>query len=615
MNLEKKNILEKIQRLPQSPGVYHFLDKKNKIIYIGKAKNIKRRVKSYFQNIKSQSPKNTIMLNHIVDFEWVLVRNEVEALITEANMIQKYGPKYNINLKDDKSFPYIKITQEPFPQVLLVRKIFKDGSKYFGPFTDVKILRRIMNALRNVFPIRSCTFYLDNKIIKEKKVSLCLDYHIKKCEGPCEGIVSKNHYSKMIKRVESFMKGDTVHIEKYIKNEMLIASKQQRYEDAITFRNQLDAINSFKQKQSLVANDLKERDVIVLAYEKNFGVVVVIRIRNGRIFSREKIYLNNIDLDIKEVMKSVLIRFYMNSDSVPKEISLKEKPNDEEIINSFLNLKRNSKVKLIYPKIGEKSRELNITYQNAKLLLGEWIIKKSKYKNYIPKTLSSIQKDLSLKSIPRKIEAFDISHFSGENIVASMVCFINAKPKKKEYRRYNIKTVKEVDDFLSIKEVVFRRYSRINKGGGELPDLILIDGGKGQLNFALKALKKLSLDNIPIVALAKRLEEVYLPGNSEPQTISKTSPGLLLLRRIRDESHRFAITFQRQKMLKLKNKSIFLSLNGMGEKRLKLLLQKFDGYKSIANSTPNKINLKTKIPLDLAKRIIILAKSLIDDSN
>ena len=612
MNLIKKNIIEKIHRLPASPGVYQFLNLKNKIIYIGKAKNIKNRVKSYFQSIKNQSPKNIVMIKHIIDFEWILVRSEVEALITEANLIKKHRPKYNIDLRDDKSFPYIKITKEPFPQVILVRKVIKDGSKYFGPFTDVKMLRNIMKALRKAFPIRSCTYYLDDQTIIDKKISLCLDYHIKKCEGPCQGIVSQQHYMKMISCIEAFMKGNINHTVDYIHGMMRLASSQERYEDAIIYRDQLEAINTFREKQSLVANDLKERDVVVLANERSFGVSVVIRIRNGRIFSREKIYLNNIDSNINDVMKSILIRFYLNSESIPKEISLQVKPTDEKNIIRFLKLKKNTNVNFIYPKIGEKSKELRISYQNAKLLLGEWIIKKNKYNNFIPNTLSRLKEDLRLKNLPKRIEAFDISHLAGSDTVASMVCFIDSKPKKNKYRKYNIKSVKGIDDFLSIYEVVFRRYNRLKKENKSFPDLILVDGGKGQLNMAVSALRDLGLDYIPVIGLAKRLEEVFVPGNSDAQIIQKDSSGLLLLRKIRDEAHRFAISFQRKKRSKSILSSPFLSIKGIGNKKLEKLFFEFSGPNEIANQSVSVLSKKIGISEEISKNLIKVSKSIIN---
>ena len=607
---KKVDLINKVKRLPNLPGVYHFYNRKGEIIYIGKAKDIKKRVGSYFQNKKNQSPKNVVMIKHIIDFEWILVRSEVEALITEANLIKKHRPRYNIDLKDDKTFPFIKISNELYPQVILTRKIVKDGSKYFGPFTDVKMLRNIIKVLKNTFQIRSCSFDLNEATVKSKIIPLCLDYHIKKCEGPCQDLVSKNKYFDMIKRVQAFMKGDVAPTVNYLSKMMLEASSQERFEDAALFRDQLNSINQFKNKQSFITNDLKERDVIVLALEKDLGISVIIRIRNGRIFSREKIHLKNLRSDDNDILKSVITRFYINSDSVPEQISLQKRPNDESFLKKFLYDKRGSKVRFIYPKIGQKAKELRVTFQNAKLLLKEWKIKKQKYNKYIPRVLSAIQNDLGLKSIPAIIEAFDISHHSGENTVASMVYFKNSKPVKKEYRKYNIKSVSGVDDFLSIYEVVYRRYKRLIIEKRKLPDLILIDGGKGQLNFAIKALKDLKIKNIAIVGLAKRLEEIYLPNNSEPQSIHKDSPSILLLRRIRDEAHRFAITHHRKRQLNTKINSRFIKIRGIGKKKLKLLYERFDNYESIANTDPKELQKALSISMDIAKDIIFVASDM-----
>ena len=615
LRTKKVDLINKVKRLPNLPGVYHFYNKEGEIIYIGKAKDIKKRVSSYFQNKKNQSSKNLVMIKHIIDFEWILVRSEVEALITEANLIKKHRPRYNIDLKDDKSFPFIKISNELYPQVILTRKVIKDGSKYFGPFTDVKVLRNIIKVLKNTFQIRSCSFDLNEEVVKKKTVPLCLDYHIKKCEGPCQDLVSKNKYFNMIKRVEAFMKGDTTPTVNYLSKMMLKASSQERFEDAALFRDQLNSINQFKNKQSLITNDLKERDVIVLALEKDFGISVIIRVRNGRIFSREKVYLRNLRSDDNDTLKSVITRFYINSDSVPEEISLQIRPNEESFLQKFLYDKRGSKVRFSYPKIGQKAKELRVTLQNAKLLLKEWKIKKQKQNKYVPRVLTAIQKDLSLKLIPKIIEAFDISHHNGENTVASMVYFKDSKPVKREYRRYNIKSVTGIDDFLSIYEVVYRRYSRVINEKRKLPNLILIDGGKGQLNSAIKALKDLKIKNIAIIGLAKRLEEIYLPNNSEPQSILKNSPSLLLLRRIRDEAHRFAITHHRKRQLNTKINSRFIEIKGIGKKKLKLLYEKFDNYESIANTNPKELKKVLSISLDIAKNIIFIASEMSKNSS
>ena len=604
------SLQSQLKNIPTSPGVYRFMNENKEIIYIGKAKNLRSRVRSYFQKGKSQSPKNLTMVRHIRGLEWIVVRSEVEALLTEANLIKQHSPRYNVMMKDDKSFPFIRITHEPFPQVLLTRKVVKDGSSYFGPFTDVHRLRTTLKALHKVFPIRSCSFYLDKQVITEKKVKLCLDYHIRKCEGPCEGLVSREHYQNMIDRIKQFMRGKTKEMTDYIMGQMRRSSAQMHYEEAAMYRDQLQAIRSFTKRQSQVAVDFADRDVIALARKTDIGIAVVIRIRNGRIFSREKIPLKGLDNQDADTMKSVITRFYMDSDLIPREISLPNSPTDEKELLTWLKGRRGGTVRFLFPQRGEKVKELRITAQNAKLLLGEWIITRKKRKEQVPKMLTQLQEDLSLETPPRRIEAFDISHLGGTNTVASMVSFIDTRPRKKEYRKFNVKTVSGIDDFAAMREVVFRRYKRAKEEQGSLPDLVLIDGGKGQLSMAVSALRELGLDYIPIVGLAKKLEEVFMPGNPDAQTIHKQSPGLILLRRIRDEAHRFAITFQRQKRNKQMVHSMFGEIPGVGKKRLEKLLQAFDGPAAITQLTPEVINGETGIPVKIAKEIIKVAKSI-----
>ena len=604
------SLQSQLKNIPTSPGVYRFTNENKEIIYIGKAKNLRSRVRSYFQKGKSQSPKNLTMVRHIRGLEWIVVRSEVEALLTEANLIKQHSPRYNVMMKDDKSFPFIRITHEPFPQVLLTRKVVKDGSSYFGPFTDVHRLRTTLKALHKVFPIRSCSFYLDKQVITEKKVKLCLDYHIRKCEGPCEGLVSREHYQNMIDRIKQFMRGKTKEMTDYIMGQMRRSSAQMHYEEAAMYRDQLQAIRSFTKRQSQVAVDFADRDVIALARKTDIGIAVVIRIRNGRIFSREKIPLKGLDNQDADTMKSVITRFYMDSDLIPREISLPNSPTDEKELLTWLKGRRGGTVRFLFPQRGEKVKELRITAQNAKLLLGEWIITRKKRKEQVPKMLTQLQEDLNLETPPRRIEAFDISHLGGTNTVASMVSFIDTRPRKKEYRKFNMKTVSGIDDFAAMREVVFRRYKRAKEEQGSLPDLVLIDGGKGQLSMAVSALRELGLDYIPIVGLAKKLEEVFMPGNPDAQTIHKQSPGLILLRRIRDEAHRFAITFQRQKRNKQMVHSMFGEIPGVGKKRLEKLLQAFDGPAAITQLTPEVINGETGIPVKIAKEIIKVAKSI-----
>ena len=602
-----ETIQEKLKQIPTHPGVYQFFNSDGKIIYIGKAKNLRNRVRSYFQSKKHQMAKTISLVKNIDNLDWIVVRNEVEALMTEANLIKAHRPRYNIDLKDDKAYPFIRITKEPYPQVLLTRKIVRDGSKYYGPFTDVGRLRMTLKALHKVFPIRSCSYYLDDKVVAEKKVKLCLDYHINKCEGPCEGLVSQDHYQEMVDRIEDFMKGKTKRTEAHITVLMKEASSNQKYEEAAMYRDQLEAMRSFKERQSHVATDFEERDVVALAREDNLGVAVIIRIRNGRIFSREKLSLQGLDENDGATLQTVISRFYMDSDFVPKEISLQLNPSDEKDLIQWLKEKRKGAVHFLYPQKGEKAKELRVTMQNAKLLLGEWIINREKRKEQVPKMLGQLQEDLNLDVPPKRIEAFDISHLGGTNTVASLVCFIDAKPRKTDYRKFNVKTVSGIDDFAAMREVVYRRYKRVKEEEKPFPDLILIDGGKGQLSMAVSALRELGLDYIPVIGLAKRLEEVFVPGNPEAQSIHKQSPGLILLRRIRDEAHRFAITFQRQKRNKDMVLSVFSQIPGMGKKRLEKLLQIFDGPEAIAKLTPEVINGETGIPLKIGKEIVKVA--------
>ena len=603
-------IKDLVKVIPKDPGVYFFKNDKKDIIYIGKAKNLRNRVRSYFQKNKYQSPKNISMIKRIEDIEWIVVRNEVEALLTEANLIKKHQPFYNVNLKDDKSFPFIRITNEPFPRVFITREIIKDGSKYFGPYTDVIYLRRTLKAIRRIFPVRSCDFFIDQNVIDQKKISICLDYHIKKCEGPCEGLVDTNQYNRMIENIISFLQGKTKKSENYIQSQMELASRQLRYEDAGIFRDQLHAIREFMSKQTKINANFDDRDIIGFSKEDDFGIAVIVRIRNGRISSREKLSINNIDDNFGAVIKTVITQFYFDTDHIPAEICVQYDPDSIEELMVWLRSKRGGRVKIYRPKKGEKAKQVRLAHQNSKLLLGEWILNKKKRKDLVPKMVKQLQDDLQLKAAPRNIECFDISHLGGTNTVASMVSFIDGKPKKSNYRKYNIKTVTGIDDFASIREVVLRRYKRLKEEGKGFPDLIVVDGGKGQLSMAISALRELGLDYIPIISLAKRLEEVFVPGQSSAQTIHKQSPGLILLRQIRDEAHRFAVDFQRKKRRSSVTKSVFLDIKGVGDKKVKTLLSKYKDTATIASLSLDDLAKGISVSKNTAEEIIEVAKKV-----
>tara|TARA_S200000501_G_scaffold98676_1_gene92089 strand:- start:109436 stop:110683 length:1248 start_codon:yes stop_codon:yes gene_type:complete len=414
----------------------------------------------------------------------------------------------------------------------------------------------------------------------------------------------------MINQVIKFIKGDTSEIKNHITRRINILSKKLRFEEAVIYRDQLNAINSFKERQVQITSDFANRDVIAFASKEHLGIAIIFRIRMGTILSREKIKLKNVDSQKSKIMKSVITNFYMNSDLMPDEISLSIVPSDERDLKIWFRDKNKRAIKFQYPQIGDKAKEIRIVEQNAELLLGEWIIRREKRKEQIPKILNKLQSDLNLDIAPRRIEAFDISHLGGTNTVGAMVYFFDGKPVKNQYRKFKIKTVSGIDDFSSIREIVYRRYSRLKNENHSFPDLILIDGGKGQLNMAFSALRELGLDYIPIIGLAKRLEEVFVLGNSEPQNIDKQSPGLFLLRKIRDEVHRFAIKYQRQKRIKKTINSIFLDIPGMGNKRLRTLLNNFDGPATISKNNPDQIRDVTGIPLNICEKICLIANSL-----
>ncbi len=577
-----KALEEKLARIPRKPGVYLFKDTKGKTLYIGKAKVLKNRVRSYFLNSTSHPPKVASLVRKIQDLEWIVTGSEVEALLTEANLVKEEMPRYNILLRDDKSFPYIRITSEPFPRVLLTRKVEHDGSKYFGPYTDVKDLRRTLRVLHKIFPIRSCDYNLNDTTIGEKRYSVCLDYHIKKCQGPCEGLVSEGVYQEMITDVVRFLHGGTSHI-----------------------RRRLTSVEKFSQRQSKATATFDDRDIIAIAEEGNDACGVVVRVRGGKIVGREKVFMTGVSEETEGRMISDFIRqFYLITHFVPGEIVVPSLPKDGATLTEWLDAKRARCVKFIVPQRGEKARLLRITRQNADLLLREQLRKRERRKELVPAMVAQLQEDLNLSVPPRRIEAFDISNIQGSQPVGSMVCFVDGKPRKRDYRKFIIRAVEGIDDFAMMREVVYRRYARLKSENATFPDLILIDGGKGQLGMAVSALRELGLSYIPVAALAKRLEEIFLPEHREPQSIPKGSPGLILLRQIRDEAHRFALSFHRNRRAKKVTASIFDEIKGVGPSTREKLFGEFADLKSIAEASPKSVKTKTGVSLPVAKAIV-----------
>lgn len=581
-----KQLKHKLEQLPNLPGVYLFKSKNGEIIYIGKAKNLRNRVRSYFQKSNIIHPKLKALRRNIHDLETIVVDNEVEALILENNLIKVNKPRYNINLKDDKSYPYICITNEEFPRIFPTRKVIKDGADYLGPFTDVKNLRKILKSIRKIFPIRSCRLPLTEESIQAGKFKVCLDYHIQRCDGPCIGKVSKQEYQQMILKVKKLLQGKTSELIHELKNEMHMAAENLQFEKAAKLRDQINLIENFYFTPPRVSSKkLKDMDILAFSRTKDDGVLVVFRIRDGKVIGKSHTYLSQIEeKSDEEILDYYLSSYYIHKEEIPDEIIVPLESEFLSVYEQYFIDQRNMKVKFTVPQRGDRKKLLQMVQKNADLLLQELLLQKIQKESRLHHSVLMLQKSLRLKNPPIRIEAFDISNIQGKSPVASMVCFENGKPKKSDYRHYHIKSLNTPNDFKMIEEVVQRRYQRVLKENVPRPDLILIDGGKGQLNIAFNVLRELKLSDIPIIGLAKKEEEVFVVGNKEPLQLDKESPEVKLLRHIRDEAHRFAITFHRKTRMKKNMHSILDEIPGIGPKRKKALFQYYGSIKKIAEA-------------------------------
>lgn len=582
MNSLLKN---KIENLPKTTGVYLFKNKVGKVIYIGKAKSLFHRVKSYF-NSPNLSIKTEALVSKIFDIDVIVTQNEVEALILESNLIKQFKPRYNISLKDDKSYPYIVITNEDFPQVYPTRKIIQNGSKYFGPYTDVKTMRYALKVLRDVFKIRSCKFNLTPETIQKGKYKVCLDYHIKKCDGPCEGLISKEEYNKMINEVEQVLRGKIDSLIKNLTKEMFDYSEKLEFEKANDVKNKIEALKVYANSQKIVSQDLVDRDIITFAVETPLGIASIFNIRNGKLIGKRKHNFNYpAELPEEEIYFNLFRIIYDHVIDLPDEIIIPFNLPEKESTENWLCRKYNKTIKILEPYNEDLTSLTKLCRQNALYDLNELKLQQLKKEVKIPHVLRSLQRDLYLTKPPIKIECFDISTLQGSDTVASLVVFENGKPKKSEYRKFIIKSVKDhPDDFASMGEVIERHFKRSKEEKKKLPDLVMVDGGKGQLNSAVKVLKKLDINTVNIIALAKRLEEVFIPDKSEPIMIPKTSSSLKLLQQIRNEAHRFAITFHRDRRKKRIITSELIEIPGIGEKIANTLLKQFGSIESVKNA-------------------------------
>lgn len=563
-------IEKKLKTLPENPGVYLMKNSDGKIIYVGKAKILKNRVRQYFQKNKNHSPKVQAMIKKISDFETIITKTEVEALILECNLIKKFRPKYNISLKDDKTYPFLKITAEKFPRILITRKKIHDGGKYFGPYTNS--IKETLELLRKIFPLRTC---------KNFQKRPCLEFYIKRCLAPCVEKISEENYLEIVRSAEKFLEGKTAEVEKNLQKKMESAAENLNFELAAKFRDILLSVKKISEKQKIIS-DVGNVDAIGFCKKNSEVCVQIFFVREGKVLGRENFLLENAgeESDAK-IIEEFLKNYYGNAEIFAEEILLPCEIEEEKIFAEWLG------VKIFEPKRGIKKSLVEMATENAEKFLSEKI-QREEIKN--SKTLGAVEelkKFLNLPILPRKMECFDISHFQGAETVASMVRFFNGQPDKKNYRRFKINSTEgKPDDFLSMREVIFRRYSKIS--AENLPDLIVIDGGIGQLNSALEIIRGLNL-KIPVISLAKQFELVFLENFSEPVELPRGSQALFLLQRIRDESHRFAITYHRKLRRKRNLESELDKISGIGKIRRENLLKKFGSIEKIKSATLEEI--------------------------
>jgi excinuclease ABC subunit C len=584
------SLAEKLHNLPLNPGVYLHKDSEGKILYVGKAKNLRSRVRSYFQEGRPRDAKTRVLVSKIRDLEIIVTDSEVEALILENTLIKEHQPRYNILLKDDKSYPYICITNESFPRVFPTRRVVRDGSKYFGPYTETKYMYMMLNVLRSLFPIRSCQLDLTPDSIAKNKFKVCLDFQMKKCDGPCEGFVSKEVYNAMIQHAVQILKGKSRGVEKDLEQEMERLSEEMEFEKAVVVRNRLMALREYSAKQKVVSTDPIDRDILALARNPKDACSVILKVRDGKLIGKQHFYVaHSEEKSDADILRATFERFYLESDDVPDEIFLPTELDDTETLAEWLKIKRGSKVVVTVPQLGDKRKLVNMATANADFLLKELELQRLKREEnkdaLVPRAVLSLQRDLRLTKLPRRIECFDNSHIQGSETVSSMVVFVDGKAKKSDYRKFKIRTVEGVDDFKSMQEVVRRRYTRMIAEDTPRPDLIIIDGGKGQLSHAVEIMRELGLQDITIIGLAKRLEEVFFPDQSEAILLPKTSSSLKLLQQARDEAHRFAIEFHRSLRDKRTLQTELTNIKGVGEQTATKLLTTLGSVEGVRNAT------------------------------
>jgi excinuclease ABC subunit C len=599
-------IEEQLNRLPHSPGVYLMRDADGNILYVGKAANLHHRVRSYFSAGQKLSPKIQRMVARVADIDFFIAASEQEALILELNLIKQYHPRYNVRLKDDKTFPYLKIdTNEKWPRVYVTRRLEQDGGRYFGPFTSAKSVRQTLRVLQNIFPFRICS-----KAITGTAPRACLEYHLGRCLAPCIGAVSQTEYAEVIDEVILFLEGKQEKVVRELKARMNKAAEALDFEKAARLRNQIQAIHQVIEGQRIATTVRGEQDVIAFAQDRDQAYVQVFFVRNNKLIGRESFLLQGTrHEEPQQIMTSFIKQFYASSPYIPPLLLLQHAVEDAQVIKDWLQSKRGARVDIQVPRRGRKKQLIDIVAENARQGLEQLKIKELATPKELGAALAEIERELELKDLPLRMEAYDISNIQGKSAVGSMVVFEKGKPKPAHYRRFKIKTVSGANDYAMLQEVLQRRFRHSFKGETSTPDawsimpnLVLIDGGRGQLNAALAVLGEAG-STIPVASLAKENEEIYIPRRKEPVVLPRSSPGLQLLQRLRDEAHRFAITYYARVHRRQTFTSALDGIPGIGPKRKRALLRQFGSIQRIKDASVDELVAATGMAQSQAKRI------------
>lgn len=576
---------EKVECLPTGPGVYFFRDSSGNVLYVGKAQNLKARVRSYFAASQPLSPKLRQMLNRAEEVDFVLTDSEQEAIILECNFIKRYRPKYNVRLKDDKGYPYLKINiSEEWPRVYITRKLEDDGSRYFGPFASASSLRRTYNLIKKLFPFRSC-----NKGLKKPAPRPCLEYYIHRCAGPCVGAVSWEEYQGIIRQVILFLEGKRESLLRQLRRRMTEAAERLEFERAAILRDQIQAVERIAQQQKVVTLSRENLDVVALAQEEDLAGVQMFFIREGKLIGQEHFVLEGAQDEAPEqVLASFLKQFYSSGSSVPPEILLSAQLAEEQLLESWLGTRRGARVRIRVPCRGRKRELVELAQRNAQEALEQLKLKRLVEAGRASQALEELKAWLGLSEPPHRIECYDISDIRGKAAVGSLVVFEEGQPKPAFYRRFRIKAVAGMDDYAMMREMLRRRFGKLKQGEegwSRIPQLVLIDGGRGHLNIALEVMRELNLGSIPVAAIAKEREEIFLPRRSSGLLLPRNSQGLYLLQRIRDEAHRFALSYHLKVREKQELKSGLDLVPGIGPKRKRLLLRHFGSLEAIREAS------------------------------